>query len=57
MRILQDFGRALTIFGRPEEAIAKLQGGLERFPKSDEFSDVETEIREILGGEVKARCK
>ncbi len=57
MRILQDFGRALTIFGRPEEGIAKLQGGLERFPKSDEFSDVETEIRDILGGEVKARCK
>ncbi len=57
MRVLQDLGRALTIFGRPEEAIAKLQGGLERFPKSDEFSDVETEIRDILGGDVKARCK
>jgi TolB-like protein len=57
MRVLEDYGRALAIVGRPEEGIAKLQGGLERYPKSDEFPDVEKELREILAGEFKARCK
>ena len=57
MRVLEDFGRALTILGRQEEGIAKLQGGLERYPKSDEFPDVEKEVREILDGGIKPRCK
>ena len=57
MRVLKDFGRALAILGRQEEGLAKLQGGLDRYPKSDEFPDVEKEVREILEGGIKPRCK
>jgi TolB-like protein len=57
MRTLQGFGRALAILGRPEEGIAKLQSGLDRYPKSDEFPDVEKEVREILDGGLRPRCK
>ena len=50
-------GRALTLLGRQEEAIAKLQGGLERLPKSDELSDIESEVKDILDGELEAKCQ
>jgi TolB-like protein len=51
MRTLREYARALTALGRGEEAIAKLQSGLERFPKSDEFQDTEQMLRDILAGE------
>ncbi|MEA2698755.1 MAG: hypothetical protein QOI66_3026 [Myxococcales bacterium] len=57
MRVLQEYARALVFLGRPEEGIAKLQGGLERYPKSDEFKYVEDEIRQILDGQIKAFCR
>lgn len=57
MRVLQEYARALVFLGRPEEGIAKLQGGLERYPKSDEFKSVEDEIRAILDGQIKAPCR
>jgi len=51
MRTLKEYARALAQLGRPEEAIAKLQSGLDRFPKSDEFKGNEELLRSILAGE------
>jgi TolB-like protein len=58
MRTLQEYAGALARLGRSEEAIAKLQGGLDQFPKAEEFKDVEKLLREILEGkQFKAWCK
>jgi TolB-like protein len=58
MRTLKEYATALARFGRSEEAIAKLQGGLDKYPKSGEFESVEELLREILDGDIpKGWCK
>ncbi len=50
MRSLREYARALVVLGRQEEAIVKLQSGLDQFPKSGEFDQTEQLLREILAG-------
>jgi TolB-like protein len=57
MRTLQELAKSLALLGRTEEAIARLQGGLEAYPKSGEFKYVEDLLRELLEGPPHLRCK
>ena len=57
MRTAREHAHALAVFGRPEEAIAKLQATLERYPKAEEFKDVESDLRDILAGDIRTSCQ
>jgi len=48
LRALQAYARALHQLGRSEEAIARLQAGLDRYPADEEFDDTEELLLTIL---------
>jgi TolB-like protein len=49
-RALTLYGNILLVLGRPAEAIARWQQILDDYPRSTEFKDIETKIRETLEG-------
>jgi hypothetical protein len=57
MRALRELAKALALLGRTEEGIAKLQGGLDAHPKSDEFKDTEKLLRDLLEEPPSTLCK
>jgi TolB-like protein len=57
MRTLQQLAKTLALLGRTEEGIAKLQGGLDAHPRSDEFKDTEELLRDLLQGPPPTSCK
>ncbi len=57
MRTLQEIAKGLAIRGQTEAGIARLQWGLEEYPKSDEFQDVEELILSLLEEPPSAWCK
>jgi len=57
MRTLQQLAKTLALVGRTEEGIALLQEGLDKFPKSSEFKDTETLLRELLEKPPHVWCK
>lgn len=54
MRTLHLYARIHLLLGQPEQAISRLQTGLTRFPKAEEFTEVEAMLKGILDGSVKA---
>jgi hypothetical protein len=57
MRTLMELAKTLALQGQTENAVAKLQAGLEAYPKSDEFKSVEELLRELLEAPPSTWCK
>jgi hypothetical protein len=51
------WARALVAVGRREDAIARLQEGLDHFPTAQDFSELERQLREILSGKERSTCQ
>jgi TolB-like protein len=53
IRTLQLHAKIHVLLGQPEQAIAKLQSALTRYPKAEEFDETEAMLKGILSGTVK----
>jgi hypothetical protein len=51
------WARALVAVGRREDAIARLQEGLDRYPTAEDFSNLEQQLRDILSGKERSHCR
>jgi tetratricopeptide (TPR) repeat protein len=54
IRTLHEYAKIYLLLGQPEQAIAKLQTALTKYPKAQEFNDTEAMLKGILDGSVKA---
>jgi TolB-like protein len=53
IRTLHEHAKIYLLLGQPEQAIAKLQTALTKYPKAQEFDETETMLKGILSGSVK----
>lgn len=53
IRTLHQYAKIYLLLGQPEQAIAKLQTALTKYPKAEEFNETEAMLKGILDGSVK----